>query len=173
MEEGTNRKQDFSLRENTRLLGICVRARSFGFVVIEDRTALDCGVRTCDRPQFDDCLGDRFERLLRTYHPSAVIVLSARSKAANHRTRITRNSIRNALRRNKQRTIRINPTILGRHFVQYQAATKDEIASIVAQIFPELAWRLPRKRKPWESEHYSMSIFTAAAAVIAYVSREQ
>jgi len=29
--------------------------------------------------------------------------------------------------------------------------------------FPNIGWKLPAKRKPWDSEHYSMSIFEALA----------
>jgi hypothetical protein len=41
--------------------------------------------------------------------------------------------------------------------------TKIERAQVVAKLFPVLIGRRPRERKPCESEHYSMSIFTAAA----------
>ena len=153
------------------MLGISVRAHSFGFVVIEETAALDSGVRTCYRAQFDHCLGDRLERILRIYHPSAVVMLSARSNRAKQRTEITRTAIKNVAKRNKALTISVRPTVLHRHFAQYNAATKHQIAAAVAQILPELAWRLPHKRKPWQTEHYCMAIFDAAAAVIAHTWR--
>jgi len=160
--------KEISARESSRLLGISARAHSFGWIVIEEKAALDCGVRTCYRAEFDDCLGDRFERILRTYHPSAVIILSARSIAANRRAEPTQNAIKTRARKNKVSTICIRPNIVRRHFAQHNAATKHEIAAAVAQILPELAWRLPPKRKPWQNEHYSMAIFDAAAAAIAF-----
>lgn len=171
MEERIISQQKVSPAEGTRLVGISVRAHSFGFVVIEGRLALDCGVRTCYRAQFDDCLGDRFARILRTYHPASVIILSARSDVAKLKTMSTRNAIKNAATRSKIPTVQIRSTTLHRHFAPYHAATKHEIAIVVAQIFPELAWRLPPKRKPWQNEHYSMSIFAAAAAVIVHAFR--
>jgi hypothetical protein len=39
------------------------------------------------------------------------------------------------------------------------ARTKYEIAVAIAKVFPELAPRLPRFRKPWISEDYRMGIF--------------
>jgi hypothetical protein len=36
--------------------------------------------------------------------------------------------------------------------------------------FPEIGWKLPPKRKPWESEHYSMSIFEALETAVTYLS---
>ena len=59
-----------------RYLGIDVRPRSIGFIVIEDRAVLDSGIRACDLSQFDDCLGQRFLHILRTYSPSTVIILA-------------------------------------------------------------------------------------------------
>jgi len=168
MEEHSSGKQAGLAPERTRLIGISARAHSFGFVVIEGKTTLDCGVRTCYRSQFDNCLADRFERILGEYDPSAVMILSARSTAAKHRTGLTRNAIRNSARRSKVPTVLVPLRVLNRYFRQYGAATKHEIATAVTQIMPELAWHLPAKRKPWENEHYSMAIFDAAAAVIAY-----
>ena len=44
---------------------------------------------------------------------------------------------------------------------------KYEIASLLAECFPVLHWELPPKRKIWESEHYRMSIFDAAALAVS------
>ena len=52
--------------------------------------------------------------------------------------------------------------------------TKHEIALRIAEDLPELAPRLPRKRKPWESEAERMSIFDAAAfALTALVAVDE
>ena len=52
---------------------------------------------------------------------------------------------------------------------RYFGRGKYERAVEIAARFPEIGWKLPSKRKPWESEHYSMSIFTAAALALAYL----
>jgi hypothetical protein len=41
--------------------------------------------------------------------------------------------------------------------------TKFEIALAITKTFPELASRLPRKRKPWMSEDERMNLFDAVA----------
>ena len=46
--------------------------------------------------------------------------------------------------------------------------TKYERAQKVVQRFPILTQKLPPKRKPWENEHYSMSIFEALAIAAQY-----
>jgi len=51
-------------------------------------------------------------------------------------------------------------------------ATKAEISAALAVIFPELVWRLPPKRKAWESEHPRQSVFDAIALGFAYWQHE-
>jgi hypothetical protein len=46
--------------------------------------------------------------------------------------------------------------------------TKYQRAQAVIERFPVLTQKLPPKRKPWESEHYRMSMFTAAALAMTY-----
>jgi len=154
-----------------RYLGVDVRPRSYGFVVIEGGTLLDSGIRICDRSQFDDCLGQRFLRILQTYSPSVVIMRKLTSPPAADRKRAIVAAIKKAARQCKVDVAFISPAALRRHFSRYNASTKYEIARAVAQIFPDLAWKLPHKRKSWESEHHRMSIFDAAAVVISYTMK--
>lgn len=46
--------------------------------------------------------------------------------------------------------------------------TRDEIAAVLSRIFPELLWKLPPKRRPWQSEHPRMAMFDAVALGFAY-----
>ena len=46
--------------------------------------------------------------------------------------------------------------------------TKDEIAAVLAGIFPELLVRLPPQRKAWQSERHAMIVFDAIATGFAY-----
>jgi len=50
-----------------------------------------------------------------------------------------------------------------------QQITKYETACLLAEQISALHWQLPPKRKIWESEHYRMNIFTAAAFAMAYL----
>jgi hypothetical protein len=49
---------------------------------------------------------------------------------------------------------------------------KYQIASVIASRYPELVPRLGPRRKLWQAERYSMSIFDAAAIGIAYFTPE-
>jgi hypothetical protein len=46
--------------------------------------------------------------------------------------------------------------------------TRDEIAVALARIFPDLLWKLPPKRRAWQSEHPRMAMFDAIALGLAY-----
>jgi hypothetical protein len=59
-------------------------------------------------------------------------------------------------------------TTVGDTFKEYGAGSKDDIAAIIAATIPELAQELPRRRRIWESEHYTMAIFEAAALAMTY-----
>jgi glutamate-1-semialdehyde aminotransferase len=53
----------------------------------------------------------------------------------------------------------------------FKARTKDEIACVLVEIFPEMLTRLPPKRKKWQTEPHRMIIFDAIATGFAYWQR--
>ena len=59
-------------------------------------------------------------------------------------------------------------TVFGRMGVE----SKDDIAGVVARCVPELGQQLPPRRRIWDSEHYSMSIFEAAALALTLLFTE-
>jgi hypothetical protein len=61
----------------------------------------------------------------------------------------------------------ISPQQIRRMFPR-SVRNKDDLAACVAARFPDLAWRLPPRRKYPHPEHYRMSIFDAAALALAY-----
>jgi hypothetical protein len=152
-----------------RFLGIDVRPRRFGFVVIENSIVLDSGIRMCDKPGFDNCLGQGFDRILKTYNPSALIVRGTNGVHVNPRKRKVAAAIKRRTKQHRVEVISIRPATIRLYFSRYNATTKYQIAQSVATLLPELAWKLPRNRKPWETEHYRMSIFDAAAVVMAHL----
>jgi hypothetical protein len=156
----------------TRYIGIAVRPRSFGFVIVEDGSVLDSGVRMCARSEFDNCLGQRFVRILQTYCPSVAIICTP-SRTAGERRRVIAATIKNHAKRLGTEVACIRPAAISRYFRRHNASTRYEIAQVVARILPELAWKLPPKRKPWLPEHDRMAIFDGAAAVIAHTIREK
>jgi hypothetical protein len=53
----------------------------------------------------------------------------------------------------------------------FRVTTKDDVASVLTGMFPELLWELPRKRKKWDNEHPRMAVFDAISVGFAYFQR--
>lgn len=49
--------------------------------------------------------------------------------------------------------------------------SKDDMAAAVCTIYPELSGRLPERRRTWQSEHYSLALFEAAALGMTFFDR--
>jgi hypothetical protein len=111
--------------------------------------------------------------LLAELAPSVVVAkdLSKRRGIAGRKLRAVTEVVR---REATKRAIPVrfaNARALEAAFGTENRLTKHGIASTLAQRFPELVWRLPPKRKPWQSEDYRTSIFDAAALGVAYFAR--
>jgi hypothetical protein len=50
--------------------------------------------------------------------------------------------------------------------------SKHSIAVLLAEWFPELALRVPAKRKLWESEPHNALLFDAVAIAVAYLTAQ-
>ena len=147
----------------TRILALDLHPRSFGYVVIESPTELlDWGVcrsyrKTKKHPEV--LVGKRLRPLLRLWMPDVVIV-----------------RIRGRREKGLQSLFRqIKKEVDGRAFLPIKDSgdsrpgrSKYERAVEIAARFPDIGWKLPPKRRPWDSEHYSMSIFEALAVAVVY-----
>jgi hypothetical protein len=154
-----------------RYIGINLRSSSFAFILIEGGTVLDSGIRKCELPQFHSCLTQQFDRVLLTYTPSIAIISS--SAGVNPKKRTVRRKLKAAAANRGIEVAEAGPAVIRRYFSRFNAGTRYEIAQVVAEIFPELAWKLPPKRKAWQHEAARMSVFDAAAAVVARLIVEE
>jgi hypothetical protein len=163
-------------KKEKRILALDVRPRSFGYVVFEgpDRL-LDWGARSFRRGvnAIRIPLAEKIGVLLDECAPAVVI-----AKESQRRKKINSGKRRRKLdviaRKARQRGIPVR--VLSRSAVRKAFAgnglqTKHQVASALAERFPELGPILPPKRKIWQSEDYRMSIFDAAALGVAYFNR--
>jgi hypothetical protein len=58
-------------------------------------------------------------------------------------------------------------------FQQSRQTSKFKIAGMVAEIFPEVAWKLPPSRRNWQPEHHNMPIFDAIAVGLTYLANSE
>jgi hypothetical protein len=153
-----------------RIIAFDVHPRSFGFVIFEGpREILDWGARSFRRGvnQVRVPCDLKIMRLIDQYIPDALVLERSGTKAAE----------RMAEKMRKQASIRKVPVrVLSVKAMDLAFAgrngNKQQIATAVSEMFPELLSILPSPRRPWESEDYLMSIFDAAAAGIAYFAEK-
>jgi hypothetical protein len=155
------------------ILAIDLRHRRFGYAVFEGhRTLIDCGIRIY-RAAGDaemTMVSKRLTALFKLFAPSAIVITKERwdrAETSIHMHLLISAVVREASSRAipihliTQSNVRVSFDNLG-------CKNKDEIAEALANIFPELRWRLPPKRKVWQSEHPRMIIFDAVALGLAY-----
>ncbi len=164
--------------QKDRLLALEIRPWKFGFVVFEGPTRLlDWGVRSY--PARGDhrqaILEKRIRVLLELYAPSTVVMRRRNSTSRKTRKAILSavQAIRTEVRRRSIKLQALDTREIQCFFAEHDGTTKHQIASLVAKWFEELSWKLPPKRKPWQSETYTTPIFDAAATGIAFFDRRR
>lgn len=154
-------------------LAIAPTTRGFGYIVFETPDIpMDWGVKEVHRNKTRDCLL-KAQVLMHMLQPSVLVVEDAQHPGSRRskRVKMLLDKIADLA---QQRGIAVERC--SRHevltaFVRMGAETKDDIALAVTRLVPELAPRLPPRRRIWESEHYSMAIFEAAALALTYFGR--
>jgi hypothetical protein len=162
------------------ILAVDVRRNRFAYALFEGpNQLLDWGASAFP-PQLNKrearlAVRLRIHTLLRHAHPSTVAVKRPR-KARAGSFRIPGPVLRTILREAANQRIpmrNITREEIRSAFCNLGGRTKDEIASILVQIFPELLTRLPQTRKVWQSERNAMIVFDAIATGFAYLRRDR
>jgi hypothetical protein len=157
-----------------RVLTLDLRSSRFGYVVFEGpNTLLDWGTRTYGDEERSS-LDWRLKKLQASFAPSVIL---ARQITERHQfTRMTNRRVSHSLTVFAKRvliTVRlIDESKLRSFFSRETKVNKHDIAEMIADRFPELSWRLPPKRKPWQSEPTRQSIFDAASLGVFYFAQQ-
>jgi len=153
----------------SRILALDLHPGRFGYVVLEDFTELlDWGVRRNYRgpkPWRTVLIQKRLSSLLNQWQPSLVLMNEVTRFSPQIRRMVT--VIRKEARRRRLMVKLIGRAAVSGTFGEGRPIRKDEIASLLAECFPVLRCELPPQRKIWESEHYRISIFDAAALAVS------
>ena len=155
----------------TRILALDVHLRSFGYVVVETpNKLLDWGVRSHRHKgnSTDVLIRRRLKPLLELWRPTVVVLCNGLSGQRTHqrRDRLLKRIATEA--KNHQVVVRILKKRPGTD--AGKGLTKYENARRVAEHFSVLRWKIPPKRRAWESEDYRMSMFTAATLAMAQLN---
>lgn len=152
-----------------RVLAIDPSSAGFGFAVLEDPTRLvDWGVAEVWSKTPRAFLA-RIEGLVDRYTPTLIVVedvpnTKQRKRTAERITSVSRYAAARRIAVAKVTRSQVRAAFGGE-------PTKHDIAVAVANIFPELAAKLPPERKLWTSEQERMNIFDALSFALTALAR--
>jgi hypothetical protein len=66
----------------------------------------------------------------------------------------------------------LNRGTIKQHFCRLGCWEKFAVARSLASRFPELEWRMPKRRKAWDREDHIASVFDALATVVAFEEQQ-
>lgn len=154
-----------------RIMAIAVSTRGFGYAVLEGGDTLaDVGVVAVTGKWTIKGL-PKIEALLNRYFPEVVVMQDMEEQAARRskRLRDVNQLVQVELALHKCKVALLSQRAVRREFFDEEPGTKDRLARLLAQRFPEdLCHRLPPSRKPWMSEDRRMDIFDAVALAVAF-----
>jgi hypothetical protein len=156
----------------SRILAVEIRAGRLGYAAFETpNRLLDFGAAWFDSSATARL---RIASLLRIFRPSVLLL----RKGSSHRSR------KNTLRKSVARIVRsegrklsisialMTDRVFDAYFERNSCRNKYNIAALLATWFPEIAWRLPPRRKFYEPEARAMLYFDAAALGAAYLAQQ-
>lgn len=149
-----------------RVIALALHPLSFGYAVFEGPDELlDWGIKSfrhgvnAVKVPLDVKLALLFDQ----YEPDVVVIKEPKAATLTTPARV----IVDLTKRRRIPVRQISAELVRRAFAD-EHDNKYQVASSVAKRCPELSPRLGPRRKVWQAEKYSMSIFDAAAIGIAY-----
>jgi hypothetical protein len=159
---------------HSRILAIDLRSQLFGFAVFEGpQTLLSFGRRLLSVGKIPNnavIVRKKIVRLTTFFAPSLIVL--KHTSGRNDRELLKRKDaiavIREEAELRSVELVLLNRREIYRAFQQSSNTSKQKIAGLIADIFPEVAWKLPPHRKNWEPEHHNMAIFDAISVGLTY-----
>jgi len=154
-----------------RVLALEVRSLCFGFALFEQPDDLvDWGVRSFRNGvnAVRISLSERVSQLSSQSKPDVVVVNVPLVK--EQATSVS--EIKKLVKKQGIRFQMLSRSDI-RSTLQQNIRNKYQVATAIAERYPELTAQLPARRKIWQSEPYQMKIFDAVAIAGAYLAREQ
>jgi hypothetical protein len=156
-----------------KILAIDLRHRRFGYAVFTGNKILrDSGLRVYRAVGEEEAemASRRLDGLLQSFTPSAIVIKRERwdrAKTSSHIKSLVEVVTRVAAAHSISIFL-VKDDDVRQTFRNLGCETRDEIAATLARIFPDLFWKLPPKRRAWQSEHPRMAMFDAIALGLAY-----
>jgi hypothetical protein len=148
-----------------------------GFAVFKGPTKLlDWGIRVYNGPRqrTGNSLEKRISSLLDFHAPSTLVIRKIHVHSPTTAQQLARiiKTIRVEARRRSVGVHVLRAAAVKKFFARSGLTTKHEIALTLAEWFKDIAWKLPNKKKTWQSERFNMVIFDALATGVAFFGLE-
>lgn len=153
-----------------RILAIAPSARGFGYSVMEGDVILECGNKGVKGNKNLHAIS-KIERLMKQFLPDVLVLPDVNAKGCHRAPRIKalHRQIIDLAAKQKCKVVLLSGRLLRVALLGDVKGTKHEMAEVLAQKYPiELAARLPRKRRAWESEDCRLDIFDAVALAVVF-----
>jgi hypothetical protein len=153
-----------------RVLGFHPTSRGFGWVLFEGPyTPIDWGLVSAGADKNASCLR-RLNRLLDRLAPEALVLEAYDGETTRRARRIAELcvSVQRAADERGIETFLYSRADIREAFAEVRARTRRQIAEAVARHFEAFRHRLPRPRRPWDSEDPAEALFAAAAVVLTH-----
>ena len=153
-----------------RVIALDLHPLSFGYAMFEGPDELvDWGIKSFRHGvnAVKVPLNVKLDLLLDMYGPDTVVIKEPRTAALKKLVRAI-----TALAERRRIPVQTISAASVRKAFPDERHNKYQIASVIAKRYTELSPRLGLRRKLWQAEKYSMSIFDAAAIGIAYFKHE-
>jgi hypothetical protein len=154
----------------SRILVMDLRADRIGYAAFElPMRLIDYGASRFDSLE---AARARVDFLLGIFRPSALVLRKIRIRSTRRRPRwrsILR-AIQSHARGISLLTFWVSEPALRRFFQGFHCRNKFQVAALLSNSFPELASKLPPKRKPYEPEPWTMTYFDAIALGVVYLA---
>ena len=154
--------------QGARVLAFELLSGRFGFAVLEGMRLIDAGARSYSRADYGKSFAT-LSSLFDFFRPEAIAIADEGNWQAQ-RLSGARSTVKLVEHETNLRSLplhRIKKSEMVAALPRVHRGTRYEIAAAVALIFPELAWKVPPQRKPWQTAHRNQVLFEAIALGIA------
>ncbi|WP_241094933.1 hypothetical protein [Marinicauda algicola] len=158
-------------KQDSVVLSIEPRSMRLAFVAADrDGRLFDWGgfeLRPC--PRYRKCR-ERAATLCLAYDPAILILEDVDHASSLRRERMKQlvRDIESDARTKRLSVVKISRRRVLQRFCAFGTGSSADVAAGVCAYYPELSTFRPKKRAPWDNEHYSKALFEAAARLLTF-----
>jgi RNase H-fold protein (predicted Holliday junction resolvase) len=158
----------------TRILAIDPTTKGFGYAILDLPLRLVAwGMAHIDGEKRSGAIF-RFEALLDQFRPDAVVLEDTTAQGSRRYPRV-RDLLEALAKIARERGLEVHTVsrldVIAYFSSQDEQATKHSIATTLAGAFPELAEKVPKKRKIWQSEDERIAVFDALSLAVTFAGK--